>query len=73
MIGFHGFHRRRHDIYTRWVVQCVCGAYDIRSRRSLRRQNMDDMCGFCWLEKEAFKTKFRAREGRDPEYFELPT
>ena len=74
VIGFHRFAPRWFDgkPHTRWVVQCDCGAYDIRSGRSLKRQNMDDECGFCASERQEFRKAFYAREGRYPDYYELP-
>lgn len=56
----------------RWVVQCDCGAYDLRRTRTLHgRENMDDECGFCWSRKVEFRREFNRKNGRYPDYLDL--
>lgn len=70
VVGFWAYAKNHES--TKWVVRCDCGMYTVRSGRSLRRVNIDDMCLACYLEKKAFRQAFHAKHGRDPEYFELP-
>lgn len=72
VVGFHGY-RQDQSGRTQWTVRCDCGAYDIRSGRALRRLNMDDRCGFCNVEENAFKQEFIKANGRYPDYYEMPT
>ena len=73
VVGFYRYHIRNDGAQeSRWVCKCDCGAFTVRSGRSLKRKNMDDMCKFCRDEKQAFAQAFLATNGRLPEYFELP-
>lgn len=72
VIGLHRAHDHR-GFGARWVVQCTCGAYDIRRTRTLvGRENMDDMCGFCRHDRVEFKRRFHVDNGRYPDFYEHP-
>lgn len=65
-------HQGAPKLPPRWVVQCDCGAYDLRRRRTLHgRENMDDECGFCSARKVEWRRDFFAKHGRHPDYLDM--